>query len=545
MISRPAEQNLSNQLSVMNDQAKTKCQLIAELQLLRQEEARSRKRNEARIKNIFQVVPTGIGVVSNRILIDANDRLCDIVGYSRDELIGKNARILYPNDAEYDYVGSEKYRQIRQCGLGTVETKFRRKDGKIINVLLSSSPSDATVSPSKGVTFSVLDITERKQSEKALRESEARYRLLLSALPVAVFTCDAEGRINLYNQAAFSLWQRKPKLGRDRWCGSPRVYRPDGTPLPPEESPVALLLRTGESRTDQELIFERPDGSRVHTLPHPEPLRDPSGRINGVVNVLVDITELRQAEQSMLKLNEALERRVKHRTTALKKSQNQFRQLSNELLQAQENERKRVANEIHDNAGQVLSAVKYRVEAALLKVKREQPTLDLKPIEDLVPLIQQCVEDMRRLQMELRPSMLDEMGLLAAIHWFCRQFQTTHPSIRIHQEITITENDVPEQLKIVVFRVLQEAMNNAGKYSEADLLLLSVHKKTGLLTLHIEDNGRGFDVEHAQHVQAFNKGLGLSSMRERVQYSGGRLLIQSAPGSGTCIEARWSKKLLV
>jgi len=189
--------------------------------------------------------------------------------------------------------------------------------------------------------------------------------------------------------------------------------------------------------------------------------------------------------------------------------------------------------------------VKYRIEGALLQMQKNCPDVKLKPVEELIPLIQNCVEDMRRLQMELRPSMLDEMGLLATIRWFCRQFRITHPSMRVEQDVTIKEADVPEQLKIMVFRVLQEAMNNAGKHSDAELVRLSVEKNRGALMLRIEDSGQGFDLTKAHQVQAFNKGLGLSSMRERVHYSGGRLSIQSAPGQGTCIEARWPKKVLM
>lgn len=222
----------------------------------------------------------------------------------------------------------------------------------------------------------------------------------------------------------------------------------------------------------------------------------------------------------------------------------QLRQLSSQLLHSQENERKRVANEIHDNAGQVLAAIKYRVESALLKVQKSGCGDAFQPIKELVPLVQNCIEDMRRLQTELRPSMLDEMGLLATIRWFCRQFELTYPSIRLEKDLTADESDIPEELKIVIFRIIQEALNNAGKYSDASVLSVLLEENDGTNRLRIADNGRGFNLEEAQTIKAFGKGLGLSSMRERVQFSGGTLSIVSTIGHGTRIEARWPKNAL-
>ena len=118
--------------------------------------------SESRLRSIFLAAPVGIGVVVNRVIKDANDRLCDMTGYSRDELVGQNSRMLYLTDSDYNYVGSEKYRQIAEKGTGSVETRWRRKDGTVIDVLLSSTPLNP-VDLSAGVTFTALDITERKK----------------------------------------------------------------------------------------------------------------------------------------------------------------------------------------------------------------------------------------------------------------------------------------------------------------------------------------------------------------------------------------------
>ncbi|MHC1742747.1 MAG: cache domain-containing protein [Syntrophobacteraceae bacterium] len=123
------------------------------------------RRNEEKLKSIFLAAPTGIGVVVRRVIVEANDRLCEMTGYDREEMLGRNARMLYPSDEDYEWVGREKYRQISEKGTGTVETRWQRKDGRIIHVLLSSTPL-APDDLSQGVTFTALDITERKSAEE-------------------------------------------------------------------------------------------------------------------------------------------------------------------------------------------------------------------------------------------------------------------------------------------------------------------------------------------------------------------------------------------
>ena len=158
---------------------------------------RTVREREAKLQSIFRAAPIGIGMVIDRVIQEANDTLCQITGYSRGDLIGQNARMLYLSQEDYEYVGAEKYRQIHEKEVGTVETRWRRKDGEIRDILLSSAPinpSDLT----QGVTFSALDITERKRFEKALQESEKQYRLLfdemLSGFALHEIICDEDGK---------------------------------------------------------------------------------------------------------------------------------------------------------------------------------------------------------------------------------------------------------------------------------------------------------------------------------------------------------------
>ncbi len=178
------------------------------------------REREARLKSIFRAAPTGIGVVADRVLLQVNERVCEMTGYSVEELIGRPSRMLYPTDEEFEYVGREKYRQIRESGTGTVETRWRRKDGTLISVLLSSAPIDPD-DLSAGVTFTALDITARKLAEEAIEK-----RLIALTQPL-----DADHLISfdeLFNLADIQTLQ---DLFADATGVASIITKPDGTPI--------------------------------------------------------------------------------------------------------------------------------------------------------------------------------------------------------------------------------------------------------------------------------------------------------------------------
>ncbi len=137
-----------------------------------------------------------------------------------------------------------------------------------------------------------------RTGELALRSSEQRLKQMLSLMPAGVYTCDVRGRITFYNDRAVELWGRNPQIGKDLWCGSHRMFRPDGTPLPLNQCPLAIALTEGRSIRGQEIIVERPDGTRQNVLSYPEPILDDKGAVIGAVNMLVDVTEERRAVQA-------------------------------------------------------------------------------------------------------------------------------------------------------------------------------------------------------------------------------------------------------
>ncbi len=143
------------------------------------------------------------------------------------------------------------------------------------------------------------DISERRRAELSVAESERRYRNLVHALPAALYTCDAQGRVTLFNKAAVDLWGREPELNVEYWCGSASIYNPDGSRLALDDCPMAVTIKQGRAVRDQEIIIERPDGTRRNVLPHPEPVFDADGKLVGAINMLMDITDLKAAERAL------------------------------------------------------------------------------------------------------------------------------------------------------------------------------------------------------------------------------------------------------
>ncbi len=225
---------------------------------------------------------------------------------------------------------------------------------------------------------------------------------------------------------------------------------------------------------------------------------------------------------------------------ALRESENRLRFLSAELLTAQEKERKKIALEIHDNFGAHLAAIKYSLEQKLFEMKNGLPEHGKRiSIENIITMVENSIADARSIMMDLRPSVLDDLGILATIGWFCREFQKTYAQVRMENEIDVAEEDIPDLLKVVIFRVLQEATSNMAKHSRGDRIDITLVKRAGRIHFSIADNGVGFDPQTKLSPQNPSRGLGLNSMRERVENSGGKFFLQAEPGRGTQITAEW------
>ena len=248
--------------------------------------------NEEKLQSIFSAAPVGIGLVVNRVLIEVNDSFCTMTGYSRRELIGKSSELIYSSTEEYINAGREKYRQIDEKGTGSVETTFKCKDGRIINVILSSAPLDNN-NYSKGVTFTVLDITERKKSEDALTKSQQLFQTLSQVSPVGIFRTNIDGYTTYVNPK----WLELSGLTNDEATGFGwlKAVHPD------DREQVALIWKSYVQSQDSSIAeyrFLKPDGKIVWVMGNavPEFIGD---EIIGYIGTITNITDRKQAEEAI------------------------------------------------------------------------------------------------------------------------------------------------------------------------------------------------------------------------------------------------------
>jgi PAS domain S-box-containing protein len=243
-----------------------------------------------------------------------------------------------------------------------------------------------------------------------------------------------------------------------------------------------------------------------------------------VIGTILDITARVKAEE-----------RLAH-------SENALRHLSAQLLRAQEDERKRLAQELHDGIGQSISAMKFMIETCMKQI-RENPDSEITGrLEMLLPMAQSTVEEVQRIAVDLRPFIIDDLGLVATLRWFVRQFQNTYSNVRLDNRIGLKEDEIPESLKIVIFRITQEALNNVARHSRAKRVHVALRKRKDRIELLIKDNGDGIEENASAADPSCGKGFGLSSMKERTEFSGGTFRLETGPGVGTSVSASWPLK---
>jgi PAS domain S-box-containing protein len=252
-----------------------------------------------------------------------------------------------------------------------------------------------------------------------------------------------------------------------------------------------------------------------------------------------DITERKRAEEELRKSRDELDIKIQERTAELLQVNETLRNLSSKLMSVQEDERKRVALEVHDVLGSSLIAIKFKAEEAVYHLSKDGTSHMSKLLEALTTLVHDAIKEVRRIQDDLRPPHLDDLGIVATLAWFCRRFETIYSGIEVGQKVTIREEEVPDHLKVAIFRITQEAMNNIAKHAKAESVYLGLRKVNNTIELSIKDNGEGFDPESLPSGALLKKGLGLSSMNERAKFSGGSFSIDSVKGKGTIIRAVW------
>lgn len=232
----------------------------------------------------------------------------------------------------------------------------------------------------------------------------------------------------------------------------------------------------------------------------------------------------------------------KREKTLLRRTKGTYQMLVPRLLAAQEQEKKLISSVLHDGVSQHLSLIKFNTERKLRTLEADELNASSDVLNDIVVKTQTALNQIRCISMQLRPSTLDDIGILATLGWFCREFEFTHPHIVITKQVSLDENQVKPALKTVVFRVVQEAFNNLAEHADANQASLKLSAVGQDIELEIADNGRGIQLNESLSHKPDERGVGLHVMRARVECSNGHFSIESSRSRGTIIKACWPQE---
>ena len=387
---------------------------------------------------------------------------------------------------------------------------------------------------------STRDRVETSFLHEAIARAKQEWECTVDALPELVCVLDGQRNVLRANRT-MECWS----LGRVNEVQGRSLHEMLHAGC--NDSPCALALRLEASWLDMlregTSHFEQHD-ARLGRALSATLRRVPSGgpyqgarQIDLAVIVLSDVTQLLSIQADLRQLNEQLEARIEARTSELNASRAELSRLSGQLMSAQEDDRRRIAQELHDSIGQSLGAIKYSLERAVQMNRAQDIHSQQSLLRSTITRVQQTIESARSIAAHLRPSILDDLGAVSAVRWFCREFGEVYTHIKIHTAISATDADIPEKLGTPIFRFVQEALNNVAQHARAKNVFVSILCDDSSLTLEVRDDGIGFDLSQIHEFSG--SGLGLSGLRERAAKSGGKFLLRSKRRSGTVVRVGW------
>ena len=475
------------------------------------------RESENRLRSVFRAAPTGIGVVVNRVLKEVNERMCAMVGYSQEELVNQTARILYPTEEDFEFVGREKYRQICDHGTGTLETRWKRKDGQLIDVLLSSTPLEQN-DMSQGVTFTALDITERKRVEEALRESETRFR----ALHNATF-----GGIAIHDRGIILECNRG--LSETTGYSIEELEGMDGLLLIAEQTRkvVESNISSGYEKS-YEVIGVRRNGEEYPLLLEGRNIPY-KGKDVRVVEFR-DITKQRELE-SQLQQSQKMESVGRLAGGVAHDFNNKLQIIMSYTEMALDSVEP--ASNIYEDLNEIRQAAKQSADLTrqLLTFARKQ-TISPK-ILDLNASIENMLKMLRRLIGENTDLLWNPAGDLWPVKMDPTQID------QILANLCVNARDAIDGIGSITIKTQNTALDDTHCKGSTDA------PPGNYLMLSISDNGCGMDKELLEHIfepfftsKALYKGtgLGLATIYGIVKQNSGIITVDSAPGKGTAFK---------
>jgi PAS domain S-box-containing protein len=481
--------------------------------LRRMEADRALRASEERYRGLFEGVPVGVyRVTPDGRLLEGNPALARILGFGSIEETKRFRAERYWHDP---LERAEWRRRLEEAGeLAGYEARHRGPDGSMIWIRDTARVvHDAAGAPLyyEGI---LQDFTEARQATDALRETNAALHTLIASSPVPIITLDRDRIVTEWNPAAEQAFG---------WSAAEVVGKP--YPLvPPEHRDEHLAYQEailgGATFAGEEVRRLRKDGSTADVSFSAAPLQDAFGRITGSIAVLADVTERRRTERE---LRDSLER--------LRATDEQRRALLGHLSRAQEEERKRIAGDIHDDSIQIMAAAGMRLSTLRRRLGDDAAVEDVAAVEHTV---RQSIARLRHLMFELRPPSLDRDGLGAALQLYLDAMgRSAEGGPTWHLEDGFL-TEPSSETRAMLYRIAQEALTNARKHAKATHVDVALSEESGGYRLTVSDDGAGFTPNESPPQPGH---LGLTAMRERAEIAGGTFGVVSSPGQGTVVEA--------
>jgi PAS domain S-box-containing protein len=399
-----------------------------------------------------------------------------------------------------------------------IEYKMFKRDRTHLWAQVTSAPVLDAEGHLQGVVTVCQDITARRQAEDALRENEARFRLAQQAARAGTWDVDLSTGQAFVSEETWGLWGVEPRDDPRSFDWLAAIY-PEDRPL--AETTMRQAVQTsGDASLEYRITW--PDGQVRWHHARGRTLADAEGRPVRLVGITTDITGRKQAEAEIKRLNETLEQRVIQRTA-------QLRALASELAQAEQRERRRLAQILHDHLQQLLVAAKLKTGMLSRRIQDEGMTRLLRQINEL---LEESIAQSRSLTVELSPPVLYDRGLAGGLEWLARQFEEKH-ELRVGVEFDPEAEPIDEGTRVFLFQAIRELLLNIVKHAQASSAHISLARHgEDRLRVEVSDTGSGFNpaaLENREPAQGF----GLFHIRERLEVIGGRVEVEAAPGRGT------------
>ena len=400
----------------------------------------------------------------------------------------------------------QKVNKLKKTTLTYNQTK------KNLKASLKKQEGTAYIQSEPEMALKVLDQkeTEEQPVEQALIAEHIFRKTIEKSIPCGISGFDTEGYQIYVNRIFCEMvgWAEEELIGTQYPF---KYWQQEDIEIFSDNFQV--LVSGNVSSDGIELPFRRKNGDHFWGLVLSSILTDSKGNRRGQLMSVADISAQKRAEKSL-------------------------RTLSSQLINAQESERKIVSQDLHDSIGGKLTGIKYSLEKIISDLQDVTPSLETS-LKDVLSIVQSTIEETQRITKNLHPSILDDLGLFAAIRELCREFREVYSDLQITNNFEMDENEIPQSLKILIFRIVQEAFNNIAKHSGADTVKLSLTRGKRMIELAVEDNGKGFDLQKVLQENRHERGLGLQTIRERTELFNGSIDIQSKREKGTTIRANW------